>query len=94
MTTEAIDMSPTAIAIRRLCAVDPCIVAECQLEYGHEGAHEIEPPARYEVKYYDARLSRKGRGVQVKRFTDRAAAEEFAGRNRLYAERCVVQVTP
>jgi hypothetical protein len=49
---------------------------------------------RYAVRYYDAALSRKGRGVQVCVFRDRAAAEEFAASNRLYGKPCKVEVTP
>jgi hypothetical protein len=46
---------------------------------------------RYSVKYFDAKLSKKGRGVQVQHFTDKAAAESFASNNKLYANTCTVQ---
>lgn len=45
----------------------------------------------YLVKYYDAKLSKKGRGVQVRSFTDRQEAEKFAAENRIYAGHCRVE---
>jgi len=39
----------------------------------------------YVVRYYDAKLSKLGRGVQAREFTDRAQAEAFAAKHRLYA---------
>lgn len=50
-----------------------------------------EPIPRYRVVYYDAKLSKKGKGVQVRTFEDRAAAEEFASKNRVYARPCRVE---
>lgn len=44
----------------------------------------------YAVKYFDARMSKRGQGVQVRRFWTRSEAEEFAGRNRLYGKPCQV----
>lgn len=55
---------------------------------------EHREPQRFEVKYYDRKLSRKGRGTQVRVFTDRAAAEEFAAKNRIYAGPCKVVEVP
>lgn len=49
------------------------------------------PTERYSVKYYDAKLSKKGRGVQVQRFEDKAAAESFAGANILYGHPAKVE---
>lgn len=46
---------------------------------------------RYRVKYYDARLSKKGQGVQRKTFDDKEAAEAFAAKNRVYAKPCRVE---
>ena len=46
---------------------------------------------KYRVKYYDKQLSRKGRGTQVREFTDKAEAEEFASKNRIYARPCTVE---
>jgi hypothetical protein len=50
------------------------------------------PAPQFRVKYFDARLSKKGRGVQVATFTDRAEAEAFAAKNRIYAAPCKVEV--
>ena len=47
---------------------------------------------RWSVRYYDAALSRKGRGVQTRVFHDRAAAEKFAASNRVYGKPCKVEV--
>lgn len=45
---------------------------------------------RYRVKYFDAQLSRKGKGVQIKGFKNRKDAEEFASHNILHAKPCLV----
>ncbi len=37
---------------------------------------------RYRVRYYDAKLSREGRGSQSRLFDDFAVATEFAARHR------------
>jgi hypothetical protein len=50
-------------------------------------------PETFRVKYYDAKLSKKGRGTQVRTFTDRAEAEKFASANRIYAGPCRVEVS-
>lgn len=50
-----------------------------------------KPTVTYRVKYYDRDLSRKGQGVQVATFTDRAEAEKFAAENRIYARACKVE---
>ena len=49
---------------------------------------------KYRVKYYDAKLSKKGRGVQVAVFDTILDAEEFASRNQIYSRPCVVEVYP
>lgn len=49
-----------------------------------------EPRFRFRVRYYDRVLSHKGKGVQVRSFTDREAAEKFAAENQLYSRPCVV----
>jgi hypothetical protein len=46
----------------------------------------------YRVKFFDAQASKRGRGVQVAVFADRAEAESFAARNRIYAGPCKVEV--
>lgn len=45
----------------------------------------------YVVRFYDAKMSRKGRGVQVRQFFDRETAELFASTHRLYAKPCRVE---
>ena len=45
----------------------------------------------FKVRYYDAVMSRKGQGVQVRTFTDRGEAEKFAAANKLYARPCKVE---
>jgi hypothetical protein len=45
----------------------------------------------YKVRFYSAAASRKGAGVRVAYFSDRAEAEEFAAANRLYAKPCQVE---
>lgn len=46
---------------------------------------------RYEVKYFDAELSRQGKGgVRVRSFTSYDAAATFAAANKLYAQPCTV----
>jgi hypothetical protein len=45
----------------------------------------------YIVRYYCPRASRKGKGVQTARFTDRAQAEQFARGRRLYSRPAVVE---
>lgn len=47
----------------------------------------------FRVRYYDAKLSKKGRGVQVRTFADRAEAEAFAASNRIYSGPCRVEVS-
>lgn len=49
------------------------------------------PQPRFRVRYYDRRLSRKGRGVQVRRFVDRAKADAFAAANQIYSQPCRVE---
>jgi hypothetical protein len=53
----------------------------------------VEQSPRYSVRYYDRDLSRKGQGVQVATFKDRAEAEKFAAANKLYARPCKVEET-
>lgn len=45
----------------------------------------------FRVRYYDRKLSHKGRGTQVRTFTDREEAERFAAQNQLYSEPCTVE---
>lgn len=45
----------------------------------------------YVVRYYDASFSRKGQGVQAKRFTDKGEAEGFAAGHQLYARPAKVE---
>lgn len=45
----------------------------------------------YRVRYYDARLSKKGRGVQVAVFDGLAEAERFASEHVLYNRPCSVE---
>ena len=46
---------------------------------------------KYKVKYFDAEKSRRGKGgVWVRSFNDRAEAEEFASKNRVYGSPCKV----
>lgn len=52
---------------------------------------QTAPPELFRVKFYDRKLSKKGRGVQVRTFTDRGAAEAFAAVNVLYSEPCKVE---
>lgn len=49
--------------------------------------------ANYKVTYYSPEKSRKGKGVQVMNFNDRADAEEFAKRHQIYARPCEVEET-
>lgn len=49
------------------------------------------PVLKFQVRYYDARKSRKGQGVQVMQFATREAAEDFASKNKLYAKPCRVE---
>jgi hypothetical protein len=51
----------------------------------------MSEPARFRVRYYDRALSHKGKGVQVRGFVDREAAEKFAAENQLYSRPCVVE---
>lgn len=44
----------------------------------------------YEVTYYDAKLSKKGRGTQTAVFTKRDEAIDFASKNRYRAKPCKV----
>lgn len=46
----------------------------------------------YRVRYYDAALSRKGRGVQARLFETREAAEAFAEGKILYARPATVEL--
>lgn len=45
----------------------------------------------YKVKFFDAKASRKGKGIRVSYFSDLAAAEKFASENRIYAGPCKVE---
>jgi hypothetical protein len=45
----------------------------------------------FKVKFFDAKASRKGAGVRVAYFADRAEAEAFAASNQLYAKPCKVE---
>lgn len=47
---------------------------------------------KYHVRYYDAKLSKKGKGTQVAAFKTRAEAEDFAGRNQIYSMPCRVEL--
>jgi hypothetical protein len=47
---------------------------------------------KYHVRYYDAKLSKKGKGTQVAAFKTRAEAEDFAGRNQIYSGPCRVEL--
>jgi hypothetical protein len=56
---------------------------------------ESRGPHRYQVAYYDAKLSRVGKGgSRVRKFTLRSAAEDFASRNRIYSKPSKVEVLP
>lgn len=57
-----------------------------------QGVVDPAPFTLFRVRYYDAKLSKKGRGVQVRTFTDRAEAEAFAASNRIYSGPCRVEV--
>ncbi len=46
---------------------------------------------RFFVKYYDAKLSKKGRGTQYRWFHVREDAEKFAATNKIYAGPCKVE---
>lgn len=47
---------------------------------------------RYQVRYYDAKLSRHGRGSQVATFDSREQAEAFAEGRRYHARPATVEV--
>jgi hypothetical protein len=47
---------------------------------------------KYHVKYYDSKLSKKGKGTQIAAFKTRAEAEDFAGRNQIYSMPCRVEL--
>lgn len=59
----------------------------CCIETSDEPPHQ----PRYRVKYYDRKLSHRGKGVQVRRFHDRDQAEAFASRNQIYSGPCRVE---
>jgi len=63
----------------------------CLYHHEHEDAPAGNPP-QFHVKYYDAKLSKQGSGVQVRSFTDHNEAEQFAAKNKLYARPCKVEV--
>lgn len=65
--------------------------AEVVEVYRARVAATAAPSLTFRVRYYDARMSRKGQGVQVRTFTDRAKAEDFASQNRIYAGPCRVE---
>lgn len=46
---------------------------------------------QFQVRYFNPEKSRKGQGVQVMNFNDRADAEEFAKRHQVYARPCRVE---
>lgn len=50
-----------------------------------------EKRIRFYVKYYDAKLSKKGRGTQWRVFDVREDAERFASENQIYARPCKVE---
>ncbi len=52
---------------------------------------ETQNAKLYEVKYYNRQMSKRGKGVWVRTFTDLAEAEKFAAENQLYARPCVVK---
>lgn len=68
------------------------LTQDAVIEVYRTRADAIEAAPRYRVRYYDARLSRRGRGVQERVFRDRANAESFAAGHKLYGERCRVEV--
>jgi hypothetical protein len=45
----------------------------------------------FKVRFYDAKASRKGKGVKVAYFTDRAEADAFAAGKTLYARPAVAE---
>lgn len=49
------------------------------------------PRWKFRVRYFDARMSRKGQGVQERRFYCEDEAAKFASKNRLYARPCKVE---
>jgi hypothetical protein len=51
---------------------------------------DIQAP-RWFVRYYCPRMSKRGQGVQVRHFVNRAEAEEFAAKNRLYSRPAKVE---
>ncbi len=48
---------------------------------------EPNPEWKWIVRYYDP----KKRGIWSQKFSDRALAEEFASKNRIYAKPCKVE---
>jgi hypothetical protein len=61
----------------------------------HQPCHPTGEPDmdsyRYEVKYFDADLSRRGKGgVRTRSFAKREDADAFAAANKLYAQPCTV----
>lgn len=93
--------APTPAVGTLLSAAHPAQAASC-VECGQDipcgplcdgcGMVEMMGPHRYTVAYFDAKLSRAGKGgSRVRHFTLRSVAEEFASRNRYRAEPCTVK---
>lgn len=54
----------------------------------------MSDPYMFRVVYFDAKLSKKGQGRQVRHFTDRAEADAFAAQQRYAAKPAVVVEVP
>lgn len=73
-----------------------CVECDQDIPFGPlcDGCSMIESRGskRYSVAYYDAKLSRAGKGgSRVRTFHLRSAAEDFASRNRIYSRPSVVK---
>lgn len=55
-------------------------------------ANPTTETALFKVRYFDAKASKRGQGVQTRTFTDRAKADLFAAGRTLYARPATVEV--
>lgn len=94
------DLTPEAtLSIPRLRPLPtferPCSdFADTDCCWTFPGGAEARCLTRYAVKYFSPADSRRGQGIQWRRFTDREKAEAFAAANRIYSGPCRVEVWP
>lgn len=88
--TVRADSGPTPVVTLRQPSPLTLAAVECGVSLDDATAYN-EGRQSFTVKYFNARLSRSGKGVQTETFNDLARAEQFAASNVLYGKPAVVR---